>query len=206
MSQQWSSYDFFDIGRSVDAEGSSIGFDWQSPGYLELGIESGVELSRIHPVQIEPIQIDPTRVGSVAKPRLVEDPQRKDEEVSLPICSAEAVEIVVPDPLIEVEPTGAPLPASPVADLVDLIERLSQRIGVLESERSEAIAAGHHLADERDRYAAELGLAVTTLRGSNNDIKCLHHALEDVHDAVVELSSSPLAIPVRGRLRAILAV
>ena len=102
--------------------------------------------------------------------------------------------------------------AEPEPDFLGVIERMADKIGTLERERAEAIAAGHQLADERDELAGDkarmmelLTQAHAALTQSNNDVRRLHSAVDSLTDAVAAVCSSPLAAPVRRRLRAALA-
>ena len=129
----------------------------------------------------------------------------------------------------EVQITGAPFTSSePVLELtaiaepdhlVGLVERLTDKVALLERERAEAVTIGHMLADEREqlrtenqRQADELGQlnaiileAASTLAQSNADVRRLHDTIDGLVDGVVEVSSDWKAVPIRGRLRTILA-
>ncbi len=95
--------------------------------------------------------------------------------------------------------------AEPEPDYLGVIERMADKIGTLERERAEAIAAGHQLADERDRLAVAVTQTHSALIQSNTDVRRLHSAIDALTDAVAMVCASPLAVPVRRRLRAALA-
>ena len=104
-------------------------------------------------------------------------------------------------------------------DFIGLVERLTDRVAELERdkahlehERDDALTVGHQIADARDELAEEkvrlmalLGQAHEALTRSNIDVKRLHEAIDSVTDAVAMVCASPLAVPVRRRLRAALA-
>ena len=79
-------------------------------------------------------------------------------------------------------------------------------------ERDEAVQVGHQLADERDelghekaRLMALLGQAHEALVESNSDVRRLHDTIDELTEAIATVCSSALAVPVRRRLRAVLA-
>ena len=117
---------------------------------------------------------------------------------------------------------GQPVSGQPVAGcpgvqtdgqvLAELVDRLIERNGQLERQLGEAIAIGHQIADVRDELAGDkarmmelLTQAHAALTQSNNDVRRLHSAVDSLTDAVAAVCSSPLAAPVRRRLRAALA-
>lgn len=96
--------------------------------------------------------------------------------------------------------------------LVGLVERLTDRLVELERknvelerDRAEALAIGHQIADERDQALDLVATAHQALARSNTDVRRLHNAIDTLTDAVVAVCTSPLAVPVRRRLRAALA-
>ena len=110
----------------------------------------------------------------------------------------------------------ATLDLSKLIGLVDRLEREKTDAIVrgqeLCKERDEAIRVGHQLADQRDQIAREsdrrmglLRLAHEALTRSNSDVKHLHEAIDSLTDAIATVCSSALAVPVRRRLRAVLA-
>lgn len=104
-------------------------------------------------------------------------------------------------------------------DYLSLIERMADKIAALERdkahlshERDEALTVGHKIADERDKLADDkvqmmslFAQAHEALVQSNDNVRCLHSAIDALTDAVAMVCASPLAVPVRRRLWAALA-
>ena len=115
--------------------------------------------------------------------------------------------------------TDATRSASDPTDFIGLVKHLTDRVAELERskahlehERDEAIAIGHHIANARDelvddkaRMTELLTQAYSALVTSNTDVRRLHDAVDSLTDAIAAICTSPLAVPVRRRLRATLA-
>ena len=82
------------------------------------------------------------------------------------------------------------------------MSELEREKAEIAGERAAAIQLAHMACDERDRIAAE---AAAALAQSNRDNRRLQEALADVLDAVAGLSSSPMPLISRRRLRLLLA-
>ena len=103
--------------------------------------------------------------------------------------------------------------------LVAQLRELVTRNGQLERERAEAITIGHWLADEKEQLSTDnerlqaenatlnalLREAVEVVAKANDDARRLHSVIDGLVDGVAHVSSDWKAVPVRGRLRAILA-
>jgi len=96
--------------------------------------------------------------------------------------------------------------------LAEINDRLVARLVELERDNAVADHLRRQAEAERNRLAEELAevdgylvRAVAALTQSNKDARRLHAAIEAVTEAVADVATSPLSLPIRGRLRAALA-
>lgn len=174
-----------------------------------LGISRATFYRRVKAGAIEVQKVDgETRYHVVSTVRLpvrksqVEAETRRETETRKgePVLELEHV-IADPDPL--------------VAQLGELVTRNGQ----LERERAEAVTIGHWLADEKEQLSTEnarlkaesatlttlLREAVEAMAKANDDVRRLHNVLDGLVDGVADVSADWKAVPVRSRLRSILA-
>jgi hypothetical protein len=176
-----------------------------------LGISRATFYRRVKAGAIEVQKVDgETRYHVVSNVRLpvrksqVEAETRRETETETretePVLELTSV-IAEPDPL--------------VAQLRELVTRNGQ----LERERAEAVTIGHWLADEKEQLSTEnarlkaesatltklLSEAVEVVARANDDARRLHSVIDGLVDGVADVSSDWKAVPIRGRLRSILA-